>query len=359
MMKINTDNYIEIFIHYFDGQLTAEESVELMQFIAQHPHLQKEFEQMQTVFLKPSEAEKVNFTHLLKDINQRNEVNEYNFEELCIAELEGDLHNAVLRRQLYQWINAHENNQKIFALYKQTKTHPDEKIIFPHKKILKKPEKSVTLPWVFRSIAVAASVTLVVGLGRWWIAQSPNQQLSTENISAVSLPVATTPPIQTREKQKFASQKNTTLAKKIPYEPSISKALPDSSRINVPITDTQVALNELSPRLALAETHIPYRNFIIIDEKFIYPDYQNTPDNKPYLTMGEWINGQVTKWKKTIFNLPAEHPLAHMAEANVEQMSLLLGNHVIFRQNTDTLNGRKRVEVNLGWVALYFSYNEK
>lgn len=359
-MKITTDNYIEIFIHYFDGQLTAEESVELMEFIALHPHLQKEFEQMQTVFLQPSEAEKVNFTHLLKDINQRDEVNDNNFEELCIAELEGDLHNAMLRGQLYQWINAHENNQKTFTLYKQTKTRPDEKITFPNKKILKKREKTVNLSWVYRSIAVAATIAMVVGLGKWWKASTTKQELSTGNIPAITQPLATTLPNQTQDKEIHASQKsNLTPTRKIHYEPSPSKVLPDSSRINVLKTETLIALNELSPRQAQAETYIPYRDFIIIDEKVFYREYQNTPASRSYLTLGEWVNGQLTKWKKTILNLPAEYSLPRVAEANLQQMSLLSGNHVIFRQNTDTLYGRKRVEVNLGWVAFYFSYNEK
>lgn len=356
-MKITADNYIEIFIDYFDGKLTAEETVELMQFVAQHPTLQKEFEQMQTMFLQPAEAEKVNFVHLLKDINQRDEVNATNFEELCIAELEGELHNASLRGQLYQWINASEANQKIFALYKQTKTRPDEKIVFPNKKILKKREKLIELSWIYSGVAVAASLALLIGIGKWWMSI---HQPSTTPSPILFHTYQVTPEMPNQVK----GQQNTYANNEKFFVRNISQrtqplATNDSVKTALSKKEAFPELNELTPRMAMAETYIPYRDFIIIEETIFYRNYQNSPGNeKPYLTLGEWVNERITSWKNAILNLPAESPLSRVTNTNIQQLSLLAGNHVIFRQNTDTLEGRKQVEVNLGWVAFYFSYAE-
>lgn len=355
-MKITSDNYIEIFISYFEGRLSAEDSVQLMQFIAEHPQLQREFDQMQTVFLQPAEAEKINFTHLFKDVNQINTVNDYNFEELCIAELEGDLHNANLRGQLYQWVNASEANQKIFLIYKQTRTRPDEKIVFPNKKVLKKREKPINLGgWVYRSLAIAASVALLLGLARWWLTNRESIRVHPTAFPAKSQPMAVNTPAQPDQIQQSEAH-----AVRNPASPKvrIPAVASDSAKTDTREREPLQPLEKLSPRMAEAGTYLPYREFIIVDEKIFYRNLHEYSDHQPYLTLSEWMNDQVKKIKETVFKLPEEYPLTRIAGSNLQQMNLLAGNHVIFRQNTDTLYGRKQVEVNLGWVAFYFSYSK-
>lgn len=360
-MKITTDNYIEIFISHFEGRLTAEESVQLMQFIAEHPQLQQEFDQLQTVFLQPAETEKINFTHLLKDVNQLTGVNACNFEELCIAELEGDLHNPTLRGQLYQWINANEDNRKTFSLYRQTQIHPDEKTVFPHKKVLKKREKQIDLTgWAYRSLAIAASVALLLGLVQWWIAnrESFRVQPMATDIPVKSQPMAVNTPAQPEHKRQPDRQNEIAYNSSSSRKARLSVVVADSAKSGIRGKEQLQPISELSPRMAVARTYIPYSEFIIIDEKIFYRNLPESPDHKPYLTMGEWMNEQVKKMKEAIFKLPEENPLTRIAGPNLQQMNLLAGNHVIFRQNTDTLYGRKQVEVNLGWVAFYFSYSK-
>ncbi|MCX7985674.1 MAG: hypothetical protein N2662_01895 [Bacteroidales bacterium] len=355
-MKITFENYISIFIDYFEGKLSNEESIELMQFLSSHPELQNEFDQIQFLFLQPIEAEKLDFTYLLKDINQLNEVNQHNFEELCIAELEGDLNNPVLRGMLYQGINSSKANLKTFELYKQVKAIPDKKIIFPNKKFLKRREKAITQTWIYRSIAIAASITILIGMSIWFNTNTKKTAISISNPTPI-------------ENQRVLA--NQTISKErviqsLPSDPdrpykTIKKmqneSLSQIDTANHSPVKSFTQLEPLIPRQSYVMAYFPNREFIIVDENILKRSWEGDFKGVETLTVGQWMNDQLKRWKNTILNIPAEYSLSKVVETNFAQLSLQSKNHVIFRHSADTLYGRKQVEVNLGWVELYFSYS--
>ena len=55
-MKINRDNYEEIFFDYTEGNLTASEREEVRQFLGQNPDLQSELEAFEKAYLIPDET---------------------------------------------------------------------------------------------------------------------------------------------------------------------------------------------------------------------------------------------------------------------------------------------------------------
>ena len=162
-MNITRNNYEAFLIDYMDGRLDPIQSNQLLNFLTQNPDLKKEFERYENIKISPSKD-----IHLKKQILKRNfsdikKINKTNFEEFCIAKLEGDLQeNDEIR--LSQYMDKHPEMIKDYNLYSRLYLKPDYNIKYPGKNNIK---KSVLLMYkrsMYFYVSSAAAIIIVIML---------------------------------------------------------------------------------------------------------------------------------------------------------------------------------------------------
>ena len=132
MSTINIHNCEAFFLDFYEGNLSAEQQIELQHFLNHHPEWKQEFEEYGTVtdadvFLIPGQPQ-LDDPEILK-------VDDY--DEDLIALLEGTL-SAPDAPSLEEKIARDPVLAKEYRLYQKTRLHPDLSIRFPQKSRLKK-----------------------------------------------------------------------------------------------------------------------------------------------------------------------------------------------------------------------------
>lgn len=158
-MDINKNNYEAWLLDYFEGVLDAHQVGELLLFVEQHPELgidlEEGFDGLQL------EAEDVSFT--LKDDLKREApsgvVNEANYEDFLVAEMEGVISPQHLLA-LQAFIKANPALEKERAMYAKLKLEASTEIVFANKGSLKK-KRALVIP-MFVRLAAAAAVALLI-----------------------------------------------------------------------------------------------------------------------------------------------------------------------------------------------------
>lgn len=160
---INENNYEEYFVSEVEGLLSAEEKIQLINFIALHPEKAEELEMLKQAILIPD-------TQIVfegKDALKKSVlVSAENFEEMAIASLEGLL-NSEEEKVLTASIAVNAEQQKTVALYQQTKLTADTSIVFEDKESLKH-RVGGAFYWM-RDVrfAAAAVFALLLGIFFW------------------------------------------------------------------------------------------------------------------------------------------------------------------------------------------------
>ncbi len=160
-MEIDINNYESVLIDYFDGNLNALEVAEVLLFLEQHPEIKNEFEALGTL----PEPENINidsdFKSNLKKLNENKALAEKSFNELMIAQLEGETsikENVIINEMI-------EGNQSLIKLkntFQLTKLAPDLTISYPNKSALKRKEAIVF--YLNKRFAAAAALLLLASL---------------------------------------------------------------------------------------------------------------------------------------------------------------------------------------------------
>lgn len=222
-MKINKNNYEAFLLDYIEGNLSAEETAELMLFLQQHPELETGIDDFKiiainkedSVFDSKNELKRNEFivnddlieglivSYINGDLPKTEEkklmeiikgnaayekllkqyqitklksgeekltdkvllkghlpITEENAEYFIIAETEGVLTNEE-KKALDNYKNAFPGIKKIALSYTAVKLIPSEKIIFKNKSSLKKKEGVVIALWM-RYVSVAAAACLIL-----------------------------------------------------------------------------------------------------------------------------------------------------------------------------------------------------
>lgn len=159
MVDINLNNYEEFIIDYFDGNLSPAKTDLLMLFLKQHPDLLDEFDSYESNMLLPEETSFPLKNSLKKQPLLTNN-HQSNFEQLCIAKLEGDL--SPKEEDHFIGLLKQPENQKEFKLFNLVKLVPDESIVFKYKSKLKK--SALAKNHVYSIISIAASIIIIIGL---------------------------------------------------------------------------------------------------------------------------------------------------------------------------------------------------
>lgn len=163
-MMINEHNYELYFMDYLDGNLNPDQESELFAFIALHPDKQEELEALKQMAIKADSEEFENKQSLKKTINDIPEINESNFDEFCIARLDGDLSIAGLKKY-QEYIQKNKEKQQVEDAYKRTFLKPDAHVSFPAKSKLKKFDKKIFYRrLMYYSSSIAAVLLLAIAL---------------------------------------------------------------------------------------------------------------------------------------------------------------------------------------------------
>jgi len=161
MIDINRNNYEEYFLDFLEGTLSSSKEDLLMSFLNRNPDLKEEFEQLnelpeiriEETFLEKS---------TLKKSTSNIESNTDNFNELCIARVEGDLSEEAIK-EFDSFLEENDKRKKDFKLFELTKVQADESIVFENKQRIKKSAFGLFLTKNRYSI-MSAAASIVIAL---------------------------------------------------------------------------------------------------------------------------------------------------------------------------------------------------
>lgn len=160
-MEINIQNYETVLIDYFDGQLSALEVAQVLLFLEQHPEIKKEFEAFGTLPEIENTSIDNDFKQNLKKLSSNEILAEKSFNELIVAQMEGDC-NQNESRIINEIIAGSASLGKLKNTFQKTKLSPDFSIIYPNKHSLKRKEARVF--YLNKRYAAAATLLLLASL---------------------------------------------------------------------------------------------------------------------------------------------------------------------------------------------------
>jgi hypothetical protein len=165
-MHINRENYEAWLLDMIEGELSPEQEEEVRQFLADNPDLEAGTDLLDTT-LMPAE---ISFP-LKEDIKKGAgsfEINKGNYEQFCIARIEGDL-SASAEKALDDFLSDNPGCARTARLYGMVILKPDRTVNFPDKHMLKKCGTATRKLHgffrrrvIYRSLSVAASVVLLL-----------------------------------------------------------------------------------------------------------------------------------------------------------------------------------------------------
>lgn len=179
-MNINKLNYEIYFLDYYEGNLSAEQTADLMIFLEQHADLKIEFEEFENIAIEVP-AVYLNKDSLKKNITPVGPINEENYDEFLIENIEGiQTHN----NELEQFIKTNPFLEKELNIYYYTILQADKTITFLHKENLK---KTVVIKLIYKQLIAYSSIAALFIFGIFIFNKDipqykPNKILYTYNI---------------------------------------------------------------------------------------------------------------------------------------------------------------------------------
>jgi hypothetical protein len=205
-MSINRLNYEEFMADYLEGNLDPILSAELMVFLSDNPDLEKQFCELEPGFHRiPAETLQFPFKETLrKDFADVETIYESNFDEFCIAEIEGMLKKED-KKKLLLYIDQHPQKAIDYEIFRKTLLKPDPSLHFPGKDDLKK-----TVPIWFRSrftesvirIAAASAVILLI------IAINPGERSVSTQTTGLVINTDAAPKKEGQDNKEIGVEKN-------------------------------------------------------------------------------------------------------------------------------------------------------
>ncbi len=164
-MNINRKNYEVFLTDYIDGRLDPDQSNELLHFLTENPDLRKEFDDYENIKISPTKNVYIKKNLLKKDFCDIENINETNFDEFCVAKLEGDLGDDDEIR-LNKYIKDNPEKSSEYELFSRLVFKPDNSIKYPGKKNIKRslvftPERKI---YIYLTSAAAAIIFVMLVL---------------------------------------------------------------------------------------------------------------------------------------------------------------------------------------------------
>jgi hypothetical protein len=148
-MSINRHNYEAWFLDYSEGTLSAEQVAELFLFLEQHPELKAELEAFENISLNDETYSFDEKQHL-----QKIEMSDEQFEENCIADVEGII-PADEKEKLLQFTRQQKQKAHEYALFQKTRL-PEEEFLFDEKGFVLKDQSFVHTNTSHRDLMLVA-----------------------------------------------------------------------------------------------------------------------------------------------------------------------------------------------------------
>ena len=162
-MNISRDNYEEVFMLYADNELSAQQKLQVEEFVAGNPDLKQELELFLQFKLSPDES--VVFTgkaELLKPETETAGITQWNYESYFVLYGDGEL-TSDEKAGVENFVYRNPALQKEFELLQQARLNADPGIVFANKENLYRREKDEkVIPFRWWRMAVAAAVLLAV-----------------------------------------------------------------------------------------------------------------------------------------------------------------------------------------------------
>lgn len=165
MQDINRNNYETYAIDYINGDLSLEDAALFKAFLDHHPDIEAEIKMFDMFENDEIEIDSENFKNSMKAELNTNNINAENFEELCIAYTEDDIHQKQ-KEALETYASGSQDRRKMLNTYKHLKLD-DEEIIFPDKNLLKHQQnKRHHFIW-YQSAAAIVLISLMLMTPKW------------------------------------------------------------------------------------------------------------------------------------------------------------------------------------------------
>ena len=355
MIDINRNNYEEYFLDFLEGKLSPPDENLLMLFLNENQDLKSELEFFEVHEIFADNIYLENKTGLKKS-GIMSGITSNNFDELCIARMEGDL-NGKETIEFDKFITGNEKKEKEYNLYKLTKIQPDKFLVFQNKENLKKREEKVfILKKNYQWISVAASIIIFLAIYLFIPKEKGDNKLSVaeldKNIKVESLPVAENDVKKINKINDFNTKKRNTkeksfTPKKITKEKSNDDAEKDEI---VPREINQLAyLNPAEIKFDFGEPR-KNTNIIInsIGSKVKSPVIEG--NDKNYISFKSYLVGTFNKrvLKKEDKN---KIEFFDIAQASVEGLNKLTGSNMTLKRLYDESGNPDKTEFNSRLIA--------
>ncbi len=350
MTIITRNNYEEFFLDYIEGEIGAQDKEALEAFLVQHPDLKQELNEMMgldfTCNATPIETESA----LLKAIPFQE-----NFDDFCIAHLEGDL-DTYEKEAFERYMASRPEKKNDFSLYAKTKVVANSAIIFANKKELKKKNKAILFrQFVFTTLATAASIAILFSIWTTEIENNPTDFKKEQVSQNTSMQIATPDSIKKKIPQNIKTRKSPANNKKIEKKDKTSKsiirgkiqnkriiktdALPIRAEVKTKESIDKLVIKQLladNKTLAIKNISLPETKIEIV-EKTSLTNQQNT---------GLAMLGLSWKASKAEKDVKDKSTLLKIASYGVNQIGKLAGKKINLEKKYDPKTDKTRVAFN-------------
>lgn len=190
-MSINRNNYEAFFLDYRENNLTPEQVAELLVFLEQNPDLNDEFESFDTIQMVPDKNIRFELKESLKKraLIPTENIDSSNYEEFIVADLEGDLSDNE-RLELKTFSELNPKSKLEYNVFRSVYLKPDPAILMKDRETLKKTGLFVLYrTQMYYSVAVAASVIILLGVYFGFLKQPDEQKVITSVETQEATPV--------------------------------------------------------------------------------------------------------------------------------------------------------------------------
>ena len=210
-MKIDRHNYEEFFILYLDNELDNKDRHEVEAFVAHHPDLKEELEQLLQTKVSPDDSIVFDGKQGLVRTEELQTIQPDNYEEWLLLYIDNELTPAH-RRTVEAFIAASPAAKSQLETFRNTVSQPEEKIVFAHKESLYRQEEQprvIVITW--RRIAIAASLLLLFSVAGYFLLRDKQPEAGFANSDKPSKKI--TPIIETPKDKLPANNTSETAAK--------------------------------------------------------------------------------------------------------------------------------------------------
>jgi hypothetical protein len=283
-MIINRENYEAFLLDLIEGNLSDDQKNILKHFLNENPDLTVE-DNPADIRLPDSGKISVTGTGFplkeeLKKGGLNREINVGNYEQFCIARLEGDL-SARTENRLEKFLSENPGLGKSADIFGLTILKADSSVVFPGKNVLRKGRNAtITLKeyfnrrFIYKAVSIAASVTILISVFNFlsddfMTYKTYNQDDQIVNISEnkSAAPGSETVPASDTSQDKILIETTDVAGREFgeSTRPLPSVPLPSVTKENEPVISHQYA--------SRAPVLLPAKNIMPMEIKNIRADY--------------------------------------------------------------------------------------